>query len=287
VRSNPSATLAVPAARPRPPLTDRLENVFLLLMHLALLFVFLVPLSPKIAALAIGGYVVRMWAITTGYHRLLAHRAFSTSRVFQFLLSLIGAMSLQNGPLWWASWHRRHHKHTDTFDDVHSPSCRGFWHAHMGWFLDGSHGDPDLSNVRDLSRYPELRWLDRHTWIPLFSYAAICAWIGGVPGLLYGFCVSSLALFHATLFINSLAHTWGTRTYATADTSRNNFLLAILTMGEGWHNNHHKAQSYARQGFRWWQVDVSYYVIRLLALVGIVWDVREPPRDLVLGVDRS
>lgn len=243
-------------------------------MHVSCLFVFFVPFSLKILGLAAFGYVLRMWAITAGYHRYFAHRSYKTSRAFQFVLAFLGTTAMQNGPLWWASWHRRHHKHSDTPLDTHSPVHGGFWHAHVGWFLNGSHDRPDLSNVKDLARYPELRFLERHKWLPIVVYAVMCFAVGGAPGLVWGFVVSTIAVLHATALINSLAHVWGSRRFDTRDDSRNNALLAILTLGEGWHNNHHDQMSVARQGVRWWEIDVSYYALRVLSAIGIVWDIR-------------
>jgi stearoyl-CoA desaturase (Delta-9 desaturase) len=257
---------------------EHVSNVLFVAIHLSVLFALVVPLSHAARALALGGYALRMWAITAGYHRYFAHRSYRTSRAFQLVLAALGATSMQNGPIWWASVHRRHHKSSDGPGDPHSPLDRGFWYAHVGWVFDRSLPRPyDPSNVGDLLRYPELRWIDRHDWVPLAAYGAACFAIGGLPGFVWGFVVSTLAVFHATMLINSLSHVWGSRRYATTDRSRNNPLLAILTMGEGWHNNHHHYMSSARQGFFWWEIDVSYYVLRVLALVGLVRDVREPP----------
>ena len=257
---------------------SRLSSVLLVIVHLACLAAFVVPFSWKLFVLALASYVLRMWGITAGYHRYFAHRTFRTSRAFQFVLALLGVFAMQNGPLWWASWHRRHHKHSDTERDAHSPVQRGLWHAHIGWFLDGSHDHPDLSNVKDLSRYPELRFLDRHKWLPLVGYALVCFAIAGLPGVLWGFVVSTILVLHATMLVNSLGHVWGTRRYATSDDSRNNALVAFLTMGEGWHNNHHHEMSSTRQGFRWWELDVTYYALKALSWLGIVWDLRAPRR---------
>jgi stearoyl-CoA desaturase (Delta-9 desaturase) len=261
---------------------ESVSNALFVVLHLSLVFVFLVPLSWPIALLALGGYALRMWAVTAGYHRYFAHRAYKTSRVFQFVLALLGSTTMQNGPIWWASVHRRHHKFSDAPGDPHSPVDRGVFYAHIGWVFDRTVPRPrDESNVRDLLRYPELRWIDRHDWLPLAGFGVVCFAAGGVPGLVWGFVVGTLAVFHATLLINSLAHVWGTRPYATGDDSRNNALLALLTFGEGWHNNHHHYMSSARQGFAWWQVDISYYVLRILAALGVVWDVREPPASAI------
>jgi len=269
---------ALARRRRRSPL-DVFSLVLLVSMHLACALVLAVHFSWWLVALAVGGYVLRMFAITAGFHRYFSHRAFKTSRAFQLVLAGLGTASMQNGPLWWSSWHRHHHKHADTTLDAHSPRHIGFWKAHIGWVFDGSHDDPILANVRDLVRYPELRFLERHKWLPLIAYAVGCFAIAGWAGVVWGFVVSTVVLFHGTLLINSLAHVWGSRPYTTKDDSRNNALLAVLTLGEGWHNNHHHYMSSARQGFRWWQLDVSYYVLRALAWVGIVWDLRSPPHD--------
>lgn len=249
--------------------------VLFIAMHLSCLFVFVVPFSLKILALAAFGYVLRMWAITAGYHRYFSHRSFKTGRAFQFVLAFLGTTAMQNGPIWWASWHRRHHKHSDTLHDAHSPRQGGFFHSHVGWFLDGSHDRADLSNVKDLLRYPELRFLDKHKWMPIVAYAVMCFAVGGASGLVWGFVVSTITVLHMTALINSLAHVWGSRRFDTNDNSRNNALLAIFTLGEGWHNNHHEQMNVARQGIRWWEIDMTYYSLRLLSAVGVVRDIRK------------
>jgi stearoyl-CoA desaturase (Delta-9 desaturase) len=262
---------------------EHFSNALFVGMHLSLLFVFVVKFSWGMVALALAGYALRMWAITAGYHRYFAHRSYKTSRAWQLVLAILGSMSMQNGPIWWASVHRRHHKYSDHAGDPHSPVLHSFWYAHAGWIFDKSVPDPrDDSNVRDLMRYPELRWIDGHDWVPLVTYAVGCFAIGGWSGLVWGFVVSTLAVFHVTALINSLAHVRGSRRYDTDDGSRNNAFLAVLTFGEGWHNNHHHYQSAARQGVVWWEIDVTYYVLRLLATLGIIWDVRERPRERAL-----
>jgi stearoyl-CoA desaturase (delta-9 desaturase) len=263
---------------------ERLSNGLFVGMHGSVLFVFLVPLSRAALALALVGYLVRMWAITAGYHRYFAHRSYRTSRAFQFVLAVLGATAMQNGPIWWASVHRRHHKYSDTPADPHSPVARGFGYAHIGWNFDRERPPPSgASNVSDLTRFAELRFVDRHTWLPMIAYALTCLAIGGVPGVVWGFGVSTIAVFHCTMLINSLSHVWGSRRYATPDRSRNSALLALLTLGEGWHNNHHHYVSCARQGFFWWEVDVTYYALRVLALLGVVWDIREPTAAALAG----
>jgi stearoyl-CoA desaturase (delta-9 desaturase) len=254
----------------------RLAGTLLVAMHLAVLLVFVTPFSWSLVALAIGSYVFRMWAVTTGYHRYLAHRSFKTSRAFQLVLAVLGATTMQGGPLWWTATHRRHHRFSDQPGDVHSPVQRGFFYAHIGWLYDRHSNVERGDEAKDLSRFPELRFVDRHEWLPLLGWAGLCYAIAGWPGIVWGFFVSTIALLHGTFLINSLAHVWGSRRYETRDQSRNNALLALLTLGEGWHNNHHHFMSSARQGFFWWEIDVSYYVIKLLERLGLVWDVREP-----------
>ena len=276
---------SAPPIAPTRPVTvmQVVSDALFVAMHLALLLVFVFPLTWKLLALAFGGYLLRMWAVTAGYHRYFAHRSFKTSRVWQFVMAVLGTTAMQNGPIWWASVHRDHHKYSDLPADPHSPVQRGFFYAHMGWIFDRSKPPRDLSNVRDLQRFPELRWIDRHEWIPIFAYMLGCFLIAGLPGVFWGFVVSTLAVLHATMLINSLAHVWGSRRYETDDASRNNPLLAFITLGEGWHNNHHHYMSSARQGFYWWEIDFSYYVIKALSWLGIVWDVRKPPAATLLG----
>jgi stearoyl-CoA desaturase (Delta-9 desaturase) len=231
------------------------------------------PASAWILALVL--YGVRMFGVTGGYHRYFAHRTFKTGRVMQFLLAFLAMTSAQRGVLWWAAHHRDHHKFSDGDRDVHSPIRWGFWHAHVGWIYD--HNDRfDWGRVKDLTRYPELVVLEKLWWLPAVVLAAACGLALGVWGLFIGFFFSTVALWHGTFTINSLAHVWGKRRYATTDDSRNNWVLALLTMGEGWHNNHHHHMSSCRQGFFWWEVDLTYYILKALAAVGLVWEIREP-----------
>ncbi len=253
-----------------------------LLVHAAAALVIFYPPTAPLLILAGVSYAIRMWAVTAGYHRYFAHRSYRTGRAFQFVLALLGTTAMQQGPLWWASWHRRHHRFADQPGDPHSPVLRGFWYSHVGWVFDGTHGR-DLSNVADLAAFPELRWLERHNRIPLIGYALLCYAIAGMGGVVWGFVVSTLVLSHVTFMINSVAHVWGTRPYPTRDQSRNNALLAVLTFGEGWHNNHHHYMASARQGFRWWQVDLSYYSLLVLRRLGLVRAIRVPPERVLAG----
>ena len=220
---------------------------------------------------------------TTAY---FSHRSFKTSRWFQFLMALGAQTAAQRGVLWWASQHRFHHKHSDTPQDVHSPRLKGLWHSHVGWVVGTDQDETDLSLVGDLARYPELRFMDRTgiNVLPTALLALAFLLLGGLPGLVWGYFVSTVLLWHGSFTINSLSHLFGKRRYPTSDDSRNNWMLAVLTTGEGWHNNHHHYMSSARQGFRWYEIDVTYYVIKALSLVGLVWDVRQPPRHVIDGV---
>ena len=241
-----------------------------------------VDVSGGVLALAAATFWLRLFAITAGYHRYFSHRAFRTSRAFQLVLAVLGASATQKGPLWWAAGHRRHHKYSDLPGDMHSPRD-GFWYSHQGWILDTRWEETELERIRDFAKFPELVWLNRWHFVPPLALAALCFAIAGLPGVIWGYVISTVALWHATYSINSLAHRWGTRRFPTEDTSRNNFVLALLTLGEGWHNNHHWYMTSARQGFRWWEVDITYYALRALALVGVVWDLREPPAEMLHG----
>ena len=271
---------------------DWLRVLPFIALHVACLAVIWVGTSWTAVVVALGLYVLRMFAITGFYHRYFSHRAFRTSRAAQFVFAVLGASAVQRGPLWWAAHHRDHHKHADTERDPHTPR-RGFWWSHMGWFLSRAGFHPDMSVVKDLQRYPELRWLDRYDIVVpsllAASLFALGAWLQhAAPGLhtsgaqlvVWGFCISTVMVFHVTVTINSLAHRYGTRRYDTRDDSRNNFWLALLTFGEGWHNNHHHFPGAARQGFRWWEIDLTFYGLRLLAACGLIWDLRPAPKGL-------
>jgi stearoyl-CoA desaturase (delta-9 desaturase) len=235
-----------------------------------------VHFSWRIVAFALASYVLQVLGITAGYHRYFSHHAFKTTRAFQLVLGWLGCSAMQNGPLWWASGHRTHHRFSDKQGDPHSPVLRGFWYAHLGWVLDGTHDRPDLGNVSDFTRYPELRFLDAYKWVPTIANGVLCTLLFGLPGLVWVFGLGTTLAFHAPLFVNSLGHLRGRRRFETSDSSRNNALLGILVLGEGWHNNHHHAQRLARHGLAWWEIDVTYYVIRMLQAVHVVWDVQEP-----------
>jgi stearoyl-CoA desaturase (delta-9 desaturase) len=257
-----------------------------LLVHLACLAAIWTGVTVEALVLCGGLYTLRIFAIGAGYHRYFAHRAYKTSRIVQFLLALLAQSSAQRGVLWWAAKHRRHHRHSDTELDVHSPRQHGLLYAHLGWIFTPRHHATDYRDIADFARYPELVWLDRHPYLPA-ALLGLLAWlVAGWPGLVVGFCWSTVLLWHATFAINSLAHVVGRRRYVTGDDSRNNWFLAIVTMGEGWHNNHHAYQASVRQGFRWWEYDPTFYVLKLLSWLGIVWDLQIPPQAVVRAEQR-
>jgi len=253
---------------------------------LALAAPFIAGCSWKLVGLAVGVYYARMAAITIGYHRYFAHKTFKTSRAFQFVLAFLSQTSAQRGILWWAAHHRDHHRYSDTEKDVHSP-MRGLLWSHVGWILSTEYSEYDSSRVKDLEKYPELRWLNKWHLVPPVALAVALFAIGGWSYLIWGFFVSTVLLWHGTFLVNSLNHLWGTRRYATTDTSRNNALIAVLTMGEGWHNNHHHYMASANQGFYWWEIDGSFYLIRAFQMLGLVWDVRTAPKKIVDGTIRA
>ena len=249
----------------------------------AVVGVFLVGFSWQGVALALGLYYLRMFGVTGGYHRYFSHRTYRTSRAFQFFLAVLAQTSVQKGALWWAAHHRDHHKYSDTPKDPHSYRDYGFWYSHVGWILSTETEETDYSRISDLARYPELRWLNNWHLVPPVALAVGLWLVGSWPALVWGFFVSTTLLWHGTFTINSLSHIWGKRRYATTDDSKNNPVLAIVTMGEGWHNNHHYYPRSVRQGFHWWQIDMTYYVLRALSAVGLVWDLNVPTRKVIDG----
>ncbi|MBT8486555.1 MAG: acyl-CoA desaturase [Phycisphaerales bacterium] len=278
----------------RPDRIDWGRCVPFVIMHLGCLGVIFVGWSWAAVGLALGLYVVRMFAITGFYHRYFSHRTFKTSRWFQFVMATAGSAAVQRGPLWWAAHHRHHHNHSDEDPDHHSPGLRGFWMSHMGWFMTPAGYASNPKYVRDWMRYPELRFLDRYDWIVPVILAAGVFGLGALasavaPGLgldgwqtlVWGFFISTVLVYHGTYTINSVAHAWGRRRFDTGDDSRNNFWLALITLGEGWHNNHHHYPASTRQGFYWWEIDLTYYALRFLAVTGLIWDLRPVPKRVL------
>ena len=251
------------------------------LVHIACFAAIWSGVTTTALILCVALYVVRMFGVTAGYHRYFSHRSYKTSRAVQFLLAFLAQSSAQRGILWWAAKHRHHHKHSDTAIDVHSPRQSGFWYAHVGWIFTPQHGQTDFDAVPDLTKYPELVWLNRHPYLPATILGAGAWLFAGWSGLVVGFVWSTVLLYHGTFFINSLAHVHGKQRYVTGDDSRNNWWLAVLTLGEGWHNNHHTYQRSTRQGFRWYEFDPTFYVLKTLSWGRVVWDLGVPPPDVI------
>jgi stearoyl-CoA desaturase (Delta-9 desaturase) len=248
---------------------------------LAIVGIAILGFSWRGLALCAALYLPRMFFVTGAYHRYFSHRSYKTSRVFQFLLALGASCTAQKGPLWWAAHHRMHHKLSDQPGDLHSVIQSGFWWSHMGWILSRDLEDTDHSRIKDFAKYPELRWLDKYWMIPPVLVGTTTFLLGGFFALVWGFALAQVLCWHGTFTINSLSHIWGGRRYATSDDSRNNFVLATITLGEGWHNNHHHYQVSARNGFFWYEIDVTYYVLRALSAVHLVWDLHGVPEHVL------
>ena len=258
--------------------------------------IYALTVSPSLFALFIVGlmYFIRMFGITAGFHRLFSHRSFKTNRLFQFFLAYSATCSAQMGPIWWASHHRHHHKYTEQIEDSHTPTLKGFFWAHVGWIMSPANSPTKEKYVEDLMKYPELIWLDKYHYFAPFSLAVFLYVLGeymavnysqyntnGMELLLWGFFVSTVFLYHATFMVNSVCHVFGHRTYDTKDESVNNLLVAILTLGEGWHNNHHAFPNSEKQGHKWYQIDICHYILWCLSKIGIVWNIREVPDDSI------
>lgn len=279
--------------RARPDGVDWVRCIPFVILHLGCLGVIWVGWSPVAVWTAVVLYFLRMFAVTGIYHRYFSHKTYSTSRFGQFLLALWGATAVQRGALWWAYHHRHHHQHSDEEEDAHSPHVHGFWWSHIGWITSRRNFPTDYSKVRDLAKYPELVWLNRFDIVVPILFAAAVFGLGIVleyaaPGLhtsglqllVWGFFLSTTALFHGTSCINSLAHLMGRRRFRTSDDSRNSFILAIVTLGEGWHNNHHRYMSATRQGFYWWELDITYYMLKALSWTGFIWALKSVPESI-------
>lgn len=271
-------------------LSNALKQAVFWLVHLSCILVFWVGFSWAAVAACLFFYIVRMFAITGGYHRYFSHRSYQTSRVFQFFLACLGASSAQKGPLWWASHHRHHHRHSDTEEDVHPPIIHGIWYAHVGWVLSSQFVKPRLDLMKDFLKFPELRLVDRFHLVPPVILGFAIYFLGvllqryypglgtnGFQMLVWGFFVSTVLLYHGTFCINSMAHLVGSKRFKTGDHSRNCLILALITLGEGWHNNHHRYPGSERQGFYWWEIDITHYILKALSWMGLVWDLRVPP----------
>lgn len=248
-------------------------------------------------SVCVGLYFLRMFFVTGVYHRYFSHRTYKTSRLFQFLLACGAQTSLQKGVLWWGAHHRVHHRTSDTPADPHSMKLYGFWYSHIGWIIAPEYKTTEFKLIQDYAKFPELRFINKFHIVPAIIMAILVTAVGGIVNggdlsamfrvengglstLFVGFFVSTIFLYHGTFSINSIMHKFGKQRYVTGDESKNNLILALLTLGEGWHNNHHYYMSSTRQGFYWWEIDITYYILKLLSFVGLVWDIQEVPEKV-------
>ena len=263
-------------------------------VHIGAIYALTISPSPFALFMVFLMYFIRMFGITAGFHRLFSHRSFKTNRAFQFFLAYAATCSAQMGPIWWASHHRHHHKYTEQIEDPHTPTLKGFFWAHVGWIMSPVNSPTKEEYVGDLMKYPELKWLDKYHYFAPFSLVILLYGLGefmavnyaqyntnGMELVLWGFFVSTVLLYHATFMVNSVCHVFGHRTYDTKDGSVNNFLVAILTLGEGWHNNHHAFPNSEKQGHKWYQIDISHYILWCLSKIGVVWKIRDVPDDSI------
>ncbi len=262
--------------------------LYVLIHILAITLVIILPFSWKYLLLFGINYFIGMFFITGGYHRYFSHRTYKLARVPQFIMAWMASCSAQRGILWWAATHRDHHIHSDSVEDVHSPVQRGFWYSHMGWIFDPKNRGYNPKKIADFGKFPELVFLDKYFWIPTVVYALVMFFAGGLIGesvhksfliaglssLTWGYLVVLLCQYQASYCVNSLAHVYGSKRFDTGDESRNNLWLAIITLGEGWHNNHHYCKSSCRQGYKWWEIDMTFYILTMFSWIGIVKDIR-------------
>ncbi|MEQ1884763.1 MAG: fatty acid desaturase [Bryobacteraceae bacterium] len=248
--------------------------LFFALLHASIVAAFWVPPTASLVMWFVATYSIRMFGITAGYHRYFGHRSYRLGRVSQFVMASLAQSSAQKGVLWWAAHHRQHHRESDREHDVHSPSRRGFWWAHVGWVLSNDFDEYDPRAVHEFLTFPEIRWIDKHHWVPTVVFGAMVLLWGGWPAFVWGYLFSTVVLYHCTFAINSMAHLWGSRRFDTPDDSRNNALLALITFGEGWHNNHHYSPGSCRQGRYWWEIDITFMLLLTLSWIGIVRDLR-------------
>jgi stearoyl-CoA desaturase (delta-9 desaturase) len=279
---------------PGPKKVEWVRNLPYFAMHAACLLVFLVGFSWIALGLCVFLYFARMFAITGFYHRYFSHKTFKTSRAFQFVMAVWGLTAMQRGPLWWAAHHRHHHRHSDEHPDLHSPKQRGMVWSHMFWFTTEAAFGTNQKAVHDLAKFPELRFLNRFDIIVYVAFGAAMFGLGvGLQALgfntsgwqifVWCFFLSTVLTYHGTYTINSLSHKFGSQRYKTGDDSRNNFWLALLTLGEGWHNNHHHYQSSVKQGFYWYEIDITYYILRTMSWTGLIWDMRGVPEKKLMS----
>jgi len=258
---------------------NRLTTFFMVLFHIgavAALFMF----SWKALTLALVlWWVAGSLGIGIGYHRLLTHRSYRTPKWVEYVLTICGTLALEGGPMFWVAVHRLHHQNTDQESDPHSPRDGGLW-AHMGWIMTGQamhSGSAELlPYVPDLRKDKFQVWISRWHWIPITTLGLILLFVGGWQFVMWGIFLRTVIGLHTTWLVNSATHMWGSQRFPTGDASRNNFWVAMLTFGEGWHNNHHAHPQSARHGLAWYELDLSWYGISALRALGLARDIKLP-----------
>jgi stearoyl-CoA desaturase (Delta-9 desaturase) len=294
-----SHSVIQPEIRKKPILAQEITFIIVHLIPLAALYTGASLFDWIVCAVL---YLVRMFWVTGGYHRYFSHKSYKTSRIFQFIIAFMAQTSAQKGALWWAAHHRHHHRHSDTPADPHSMKIYGFWYSHIGWIVGPDFKETDYKTIGDYSKYPELVWLNKNYLIPPLILAITVMVLGGIVNggsittmftsagfstLLIGFFLSTVILYHATFSINSIMHKFGNQRYESNDESKNSVWLALLTLGEGWHNNHHYYEVAARQGFFWWEIDITYYILRGFQAIGLIWELKEVPNHIKFSKNKQ
>lgn len=250
--------------------------IFMTVIHAAAPFAFL-PIN--FSWTAVGLAVFLHWltggvGVTLGWHRLLSHRSFQTSKWLEYVLVFCGVLSLQGGPIWWVGLHRHHHLYSDQ-DADHHDSCKGFWWSHMGWMFYDVPAEKEIARfTKDIADDRFYQFLDKYFFPIQLVFAGFLFLLGGLPFLFWGVFVRLVLVYHTTWFVNSATHKFGYRTYESEDRSTNCWWVALLAYGEGWHNNHHTYQYSARHGLKWWEIDLTWMMIQLLQMLGLAWKVK-------------
>jgi stearoyl-CoA desaturase (delta-9 desaturase) len=276
----PTSTPLAPIERASDERVNWAHSIPFFLVHVLCFAVVLTGITWTALGLFVALFFGRAFFVTAGYHRYFSHKTYKLNRFWQFVFAFMAESTAQKGVLWWAGNHRHHHRYSDTEQDLHSP-LKGFWWSHVGWILADKYKPTPTDAIKDFAKYPELRFINKHDWIAPWAFGVLAFAIGGWSGLVVGFFWSTVLLWHSTFLVNSAAHVFGRRRYETSDTSRNSLIIALLTGGEGWHNNHHHYQGSCRQGFFWYEIDPTWYVLKAMSWVGIVKDMKSPPRRVL------
>jgi len=254
-----------------------ITTVVLVLFHIGAIAAFFFFSWPAVIAAVFLYWMCTGLGISLGYHRLHTHRSYKTPLLLEYFFAVCGALTLEGGPIFWVATHRIHHQNSDKPGDPHSPRD-GAWWSHIGWILVGEakHNNTKLMSkyAPDLARHRFYVWLNDYHWLPMVVLGLLLLAIGGLPMLLWGVCLRVVFGLHATWLVNSATHMWGSRRFATRDDSRNNWWVALITFGEGWHNNHHAHPTSARHGLAWYEFDISWITLKVMKVLGIAKSVQ-------------